>query len=757
MGNSNKTKNIKEKKKNNSTSSKKHLLSKKRGRGFTLVELLAVIVILGILTSISFVAITAVIDKAKVQYYHSQEDNMVAAAHSYAEKNSQYLPKVSGQTLKVSLSDLVQTKYISELVNYQKQKCDEEKSYVQIFRYQNDYYYTPYLECAPYYSDTISQFSNFKNDPIVFNGKLINAGAKISFSDITYGIVSYSYSVYADGKLVYESDHYDAGRSKTTISRDINLTSFVPAKIKLVVSMTNGQGVDSTFSGSKDYSGGTGSGDVTSTYIDCGTRTNSTKSWSKFDKTVSVKCNSKDASLGCARESFSKRYTTDIQSDQITIYDKNGNYKKCDVDVYLDKTYPTLKVNVYKAGSDGKKTGSAIASTTAQNGDPVKSLNITYDAVNGWLNNSKYQYGLVIEASYSDSSPIRTLFVAENNRLIFDESNPNYSTMIGNTTDPNKKSDSLSFAMLDEGIRIWKMMVTDSVGFTSSVTLTFKMDKSLPTCNFTQQKTGGWTKDDVTIKLYCSDPNSSGCTQTNYDKTYNGNDTVEKGSVEISDKAGNKRTCEYSVKHDKQAPSCGDNDGSTDWKKGSRKVTVQCTNDHGGSGCEKSSFSNTWSNTSIYGGSVIIKDKVGNAATCGVNVYLDNTKPTIHGGYCTGYRGSQVVIGLKFTDAHSGVDNDESKLEYCYTVKHGTPSCSSGASWYHKTYYNSGTNDWYADGGHMETKVENGQTIFFGSISAGCAEHSDQNVHASWHLCDNVGNCTNSGHMNYNYWNGRHC
>ena len=83
---------------------------KKNNSGFTMVELLAVIVILGILSVISIAAIQGVLAKARKQYYVTQKNNMVMAAQSYLNANKRFAPKVSGQYVTIDLGTLISNK-----------------------------------------------------------------------------------------------------------------------------------------------------------------------------------------------------------------------------------------------------------------------------------------------------------------------------------------------------------------------------------------------------------------------------------------------------------------------------------------------------------------------------------------------------------------------------------------------------------------------------------------------------------------------
>ena len=741
-------------KKDEKTNSKKLSLNKKTKklkRGFTLVELLAAITILGILTTISIMGISGVIKRGQSQYYKTQEDNMVVAARNYAEKNPQYLPKVSGQTLKVSLNDLQNSKYIDKLVNYRKQSCDANDSYVQIFKYQDDFYYVPYLSCEPYYSDPLTSYSSFKNFDITYNTKLLNASASLKMQDDEYGIVSYNYVIYVDGKIVYKSEQFASFKTNSLIGRDVDLTSYVPAKIKITITAVNGQGVSNSYSKSYDYSSKTttpSGEDNTSNYISCGSPiVNSSKTWTSADKIITVPCVSTDASLGCARDNFSKQYTTDLETDQIAIYDKNGNYKKCNVDVYIDKTAPTLTIKVYKLKSDGTK-GDFVAEGVAKNGDTNKTILVNKNANNGWLNNANYPYGLFVEASYSDTSPIRNLTISQNNGGATSESDSNYNTIHENPSDPNKKSDSFSFTMTDDGYRLGKVAVTDSVGKTSSVTIKFQLDKTVPTCNISSQNSS-WTKNDVNIAVGCSDTGTSGCTVESYSKSYKDENTVATDSLEISDNAGNKTTCSYNVYHDKQAPSCGNNSGSTSWTNQNRTVSVDCSETFG-SGCTKNSFSNEFKSTKTSD-NITISDSAGNSRNCPVNVYVDKTAPVYDGCDNTGMSG-KAYMNTYWHDDHSGISSWNSLMEYCYHAQcsGGTNACTNLVNSYGRRSTLGGNgNYWFSyTSGYIEGNK------FYAPLNNSCARKSGQYLTVHWRLCDNAGNCGLSGERTFNFHDG---
>ena len=77
----------------------------KKRKGFTLAELLAVIVILGIITSITVPIVTDQIDKYKTKVCVTQYDNILNAARSYGADHLTELGKSKTITLKTLNDD----------------------------------------------------------------------------------------------------------------------------------------------------------------------------------------------------------------------------------------------------------------------------------------------------------------------------------------------------------------------------------------------------------------------------------------------------------------------------------------------------------------------------------------------------------------------------------------------------------------------------------------------------------------------------
>lgn len=84
----------------------------KSKRGFTLVELLAVIVILGILLSISTVAVNSIRKKQDEKNLENQISSVLTGAKSYVADNPSVLYNLSTQ-VSIEIGDLINGDYVS--------------------------------------------------------------------------------------------------------------------------------------------------------------------------------------------------------------------------------------------------------------------------------------------------------------------------------------------------------------------------------------------------------------------------------------------------------------------------------------------------------------------------------------------------------------------------------------------------------------------------------------------------------------------
>lgn len=110
-------------------------------KGFTLAELLGIIIVLGVIMMITFPIISKTIKDSKEEAYDMQVKMILESARSWAVDNANSLPD-AGVQLKLYISDLIQGGYIKEsqdgvLIN----PSDESKTMdgCVIIEYSNEY------------------------------------------------------------------------------------------------------------------------------------------------------------------------------------------------------------------------------------------------------------------------------------------------------------------------------------------------------------------------------------------------------------------------------------------------------------------------------------------------------------------------------------------------------------------------------------------------------------------------------------------
>ena len=100
----------------------------KNKKGFTLPELLAAVVIIGILSTIAVVSVNNVMKKSHKEYDIKQNKLFTTAAQTYFTDNRSKLPRKLLTEKEVTLSELIKENYIEEIVDYKKELYNQEES-----------------------------------------------------------------------------------------------------------------------------------------------------------------------------------------------------------------------------------------------------------------------------------------------------------------------------------------------------------------------------------------------------------------------------------------------------------------------------------------------------------------------------------------------------------------------------------------------------------------------------------------------------
>ena len=109
-------------------------------RGFTLIELMAVITILAILSLIIVPIIDKNIKKSKEQMYKIQIENIRLAGMNYYSDNINLKPK-NNETTEISLMSLISEDYIGEVKNPKTNQAYTENIVVRVTNINGKYTY----------------------------------------------------------------------------------------------------------------------------------------------------------------------------------------------------------------------------------------------------------------------------------------------------------------------------------------------------------------------------------------------------------------------------------------------------------------------------------------------------------------------------------------------------------------------------------------------------------------------------------------
>ena len=647
---------------------------KRKDKGFTLTELLVVIVIVGILSSIAVVATTKYIDNAKKEIDNQNEETIVMATKSYLESNPTKKPKSIGESLKIDLYTLRKNNYLKEDVKNSKNESCMPNSYIYVYKNDYDKYsYKGILYCG---NDKIKPEEDIPRPTItdfVFADKEDVSKASFSMTihgsdDDSVGIESYNYliEVYKnkskDQAEVYNSGSLSGRNQKTIvvnntlISDHIKRTDYTEVKVIVLVRNTLGGVYELT---------------KTAEFEDtlkpiCGNITNEAKEDEWYNKKdvledkkirqITVNCSDGNGS-GCVRNTFSKTWPgSTIQSVEystIEIKDNKGKKNDCKVRVNIDAVAPTIKVTAY----DGKNN---VATTkTATDGETKTIDKNSYKGNHdGWLNGINYPEGVKYKVEVSDETRL--------SKYTWETSSTDSSS--GNILDKenNQTKTSVFYIYLkDQGKRSGKLTVYDIAGNKTEMIINAYIDYTNPTCTNDVTCTGGgdcsrWLgiSKSLTIKTICNDEGGSNCLpDTGGSFKYNDNIDIRNGgpggagkTVDVYDAAGNKGTCpaNVTVRIDHTNPTCTNvvtctsGEKCNDWLGIGKfvKITAKCDDD-GGSKCASSEeISHTYKDENINitnagpagrGIDVNVYDNAGNKGTCFANktVKIDVEPPTV--------------------------------------------------------------------------------------------------------------------------------
>ena len=161
-------------------------------KGFTLIEVLAVIVILAVIAGLIIPNIKRYKDKGNKEYYDKLKDNVVLAAKDYYSNHPEELPRgqvtyVDGvevrlYTTELSLQNLINNNYLTnEVVDTQGKSCVTTESKVVVTNINDVYAYHVCYFCNGKLdsdnSDEVCKYSNPQNSYCAIEAKSVSGNA----------------------------------------------------------------------------------------------------------------------------------------------------------------------------------------------------------------------------------------------------------------------------------------------------------------------------------------------------------------------------------------------------------------------------------------------------------------------------------------------------------------------------------------------------------------------------------------------------
>ena len=196
----------------------------KNKKGFTLVEVLVVIVIIALLGGIGVVGYQTFFKTGEERYFDSVESNVLLAANDYFTDHRDQLP-TGNEVIEIGLNDLVVDKYVEPIKDSQGNVCDLTNAKIYAYRENNKYVYEMCLKCGNY----ASKGKYCEND----ERNIIHMTAITKSTKKNYVLTSYNSAEYTSDEnvlvtLSMENNNvkkYEATNTKTNTKKSCNATN----------------------------------------------------------------------------------------------------------------------------------------------------------------------------------------------------------------------------------------------------------------------------------------------------------------------------------------------------------------------------------------------------------------------------------------------------------------------------------------------------------------------------------------------------
>jgi len=684
------------------SSDKKECFFQNKRKGFTLIEIIAVVVIIAILAALIIPAIARYVKSGKNRYNKELESQLVLVGKDYYASNPRELPE-NGKIKQVWLPFLKTNNYTSEeFKDADGGKC--AKSYVRVKKENDNYEYIACLVCDNY--KTIDPKYCVLDDSFIDNEgnnkcpNVVDPTCEVKFIDY-------------DGKWTNQDVSFTVTASASTSNDD-------PVCLDNKVTYIR---FGNSNIGDLDFSGKTS---VTS----------------KISNSVSGR----------------------LEVTAEDLLGKSGVCKVPDVDVKIDKNAPVCKWEGPYSDVNGALLGGAclpggssvyyrLNCTDSESGLATKIV-----AENIQKNSFFSSVKLVDTKSINDGESY--LFEA-----VMGTSSSGYGKLILPAGIVKDNAGNANESAFSDGACVLNNTGGGEIVFPPSdntpPTCTISMKKADGTAYYE----GDWSNQNVTVTANCSDSSGVADISYSPSQTIS-KDGVTNVTVTATDYEGNRGFYYTSVQIDKTKPKCtltmtqsdGKSYSSGSWTNKNVKVEIGCS-DTGGSGLKDGYFTSNeatskyrkYHTVDIEGTSKIASyavDNAGNEYTSSKTVKLDKTPPALDSLPCYNGRNEKNYMVFKYpwTDSGSGLGTIKSK--HCY-------STGVASSMDYSCAYTGGIDGRSWDSRAGQFSVGNRvDSVYMEYKALPSSSKSELHVSSKWYVCDVVGNCANYGapyvdHLNY--------
>ena len=481
----------------------------RKKNGFTLVELLSTIVILGIVFSIAIYLVVKNINDAKNNTELITYNNIKSAAKVYNDEVASYWNvKDDYEYSCISLGNMIEIGYFDEKVIDENDKFskntmlkvirDKDSKVIKETSFSFEDSILPDVDCGYQSSVLISTDNKGKkvkttNAKIIFNGLNGNYYRYFNLSGFSENTITTNDVVYAcegigncSNNTVnnLESGHWYLASSdvvRLSVKSNGVISAFVNSNGENVAEATkNIDFIDNTPPvislgvykiGSYEGNNPKTKGDLITTisgnyvdnewknygyWFDISTNEDTVIKWT-YNNTGSVNGGSPSNSGANCNNSCSKTLSGDgNRKATIIATDEAGNSSKIDVSIYIDRTAPTIKVSEQRCSNKDNCLGSLIGNKIEKS----TNTSISIDDKNWSYNSFNIKYNA------SDSmSDIKEIRILQNSSGIYNQLNTN---MVSN----NIVSNNSNLTISDTGQRYIQVIAYDNVGNSSVINIT---------------------------------------------------------------------------------------------------------------------------------------------------------------------------------------------------------------------------------------------------------------------------------------------